>query len=103
MLCFKLSMPVVNSWNGKWTGANQCHALIRGEGRTKEFKEHTRKILEKKYFLHRFDDGWVARIEVSQVDKKEAMRIKRESVGFCGYDWMVDSIMDLGEIKWKGV
>lgn len=32
------------------------------------------------------------------VDSREAARMRKESKGFCGYNWMVDSIISYGEI-----
>ena len=96
-LCFELSMPNNNAWNGKWTGDEKCYAIIVN---TKQ-KERAREVLNKGYFRYNFGDGWVAGISVREVDAKEATRMKRKSVGFCGYNWMVDSIMECLEIKWK--
>ncbi len=33
-----------------------------------------------------------------EVDGKEARRVRKESKGFCGYDWMVDEIRQHGRI-----
>jgi len=40
-----------------------------------------------------------ASIGVKEVNSKEAKRLNRISTGFCGYDWMVDEIMNDGRIK----
>jgi hypothetical protein len=97
-LAFFLTMPGVNSWNGRWSGEGRRYVLIRGRGATKAFKAHTSAILERGYFSYNFGDGWVAGVEVREVTASEAAKLRRSSDGFCGYDWMVDSIMQDGEI-----
>ena len=94
LLCFKLSMPNIGSWNGKWTGERKFYAKVINFGRSKEADERAKAILAKGYYHYDFGDGWAAGISVSQVDAKEAARIRRKSSGFRGYDWMIESIKD---------
>ena len=96
LIVFELSMPNVGSWNGKWTGEKDYHARVRrfcGNDLPK-----AREILAKKSYDYNFGDGWRAEVDVMQVDSKEAARIRKKSVGFCGYDWMIDSIIHKGDI-----
>ena len=88
LLAFTLSMPNVGSWNGKWTAAGNLYARVISIGNKKRADE----ILAKNSFRYNFGDGWVAGISVKKVDAKEARRLRRESKGFCGYEWMIDSI-----------
>jgi len=90
-------MPNNNAWNGKWTGEDNLYVLVRSFN-TKNSKAIAMCILEKGYFQYSFGDGWVAAVSVDEIDSKEAMRLKRKSQGFCGYNWMVDSIIDFLEI-----
>ncbi len=91
---FTLSMPGVNSWNGKWSGDEKLYAVV------KTFREvPAREILDKRRFSYSFGDGWIAAVTVAEVDKAAARRIKKLSAGFCGYDWMIDSIIRHGSIK----
>lgn len=99
IICFTLSMPNVGSWNGKWTGSSNYYAITKNIGRTKKAIEKGEKILKEIYYIYDFGDGWTAKVSVSKVDAKEAANIRRKSNGFCRYDWMVDSILDIGEIK----
>ena len=85
---FELSMPSVGSWNGKWTAADDYHSIVRW----------VKPMPENDYYRHNFGDGWSAGISVKQVDSKEATKIRRKSKGFCGYEWMVQSILDNGKI-----
>jgi hypothetical protein len=54
--------------------------------------------LDGQTFSYSWDDGWRAAISVRKVDSTEARRLRRVSVGFYGYEWMVDSILLDGEI-----
>jgi hypothetical protein len=40
---------------------------------------------------------------VRAVDAKEARQIRKKSEGFCGYDWMIDSIKAIDEIDYNWV
>jgi len=57
------------------------------------------EILDKGYYRYDFGDGWAAGVTVRKVDTKEAGKIRRKTNGFCGYDWMVQSIQDHGKIQ----
>ncbi len=96
-LCFRLSMPNVGSWNGKWTGESNFYAIVKSF-QTKKSIVAAKTILEKKSYYYNFGDGWGASISVREVDGKEVRVIKRKTRGFCGYDWMVNSIVDCGRI-----
>lgn len=60
---------------------------------------HNGKQLAGGYFTYTFGDGWVAAVTVREVDAQTKRRLLKESEGFCGYDWMVDSILSHGKIK----
>ena len=96
-LSFELSMPNVASWNGTWSGEDRFYAIIVNfRGATAI--EKAIQIRDKGYFYYNFGDGWGAGISVREVDAKEAAKIRRRSQGFCGYNWMVDSILKDGRI-----
>ena len=109
ILAFKLSMPSNNSWNGKWTGQDKFYVKVRSfQGKRRI--ERAEKILNREtplgghperrgYYSYGFGDGWRAGVDVHIIDKSEAARLRRQSDGFCGYDWMVDSIIENLEIK----
>lgn len=90
-------MPGVGSWNGKWTGEDRVHAVVKNVGASKKAKEKYTKLLGD--YLYRWEDGWCARISVKEVDSAQARTLRKKSSGFCGYDWMINSIIDYGEIK----
>ena len=98
ILAFRLNMPGVSSWNGRWSGEGKDFVkvvTIRGKaGETKG-----RQILSEDSFNYSFGDGWLSRIDVEQVDSAMAARLRRHSAGFCAYDWMVDSIVKNGRIE----
>jgi hypothetical protein len=99
ILCFKLSMPTVGSWNGKWTGEGRPYLKLVNLGRTKKAVQLGESILAQGYFRYDFGDGWAAGITVKSVEPGEASKLKRKSAGFCGYEWMIDSIIAHGTIK----
>ena len=92
MIAFILTMPRNNSWNGKWTGDESLFCRIM-ENRSVPKEYHG------KDFQYDFGDGWVANVEVRKVDCKEANRMRKKSRGFCGYDWMIRSILANGYIE----
>lgn len=91
MVVFKLSMPNVGSWNNKWTGEGRCYARIRTD------KQVPKDVIGQS-FLYNFGDGWTACVEVEKVTNNVAKAIMKKSVGFSGYDWMIDSIIKYKEI-----
>lgn len=103
ILLFELTMPDVGSWNGKWSGAGRFYGKVVNIGRSKEAKDKGASILSDQPYRYRWDDGWSAGVKVSQVDAKEAARLRRvirkADEGFCGYDWLVDSIIHYGDIR----
>lgn len=94
LLSFTLSMPSNNSWNGKWSGEGNLYARVVNVG-----NPTARELVEKGYFYYNFGDGWAAGVTVKAIDGKEARRIRKESQGFCGYDWMIESIRSKGKIE----
>ncbi len=101
IIWFELSMPNVGSWNGRWSGEGRCDTRIRRFGRSKATKEQATKILAEGSYYYNFGDGWGATVSVREVTAAEANKIERKSVGFCGYDWMIDPIIRDGEILVK--
>jgi len=97
-LAFQLHMPNPPSWNGRWSGENRQHVIVKNLGRSQK-AERQAKELDGRVFCHHWDDGWTARIVVHVVDAAEARRLRRVSCGFSGYDWMVESILRDGEIR----
>ena len=101
ILAFVLTMPRNNSWDGKWSGAGRSYNIVRAVGSSRKAAEEAKRILATPRYTYSFGDGWVAAIQVREVDRGECDRLRRESCGFCGYDWMVNSIFDNGFIKIK--
>jgi len=91
ILSFTLSMPNVGSWNGKWTGESNLYARTRSFARSNVAKGQ--EILSKGHFRYNFGDGWSAAVAVKEVSSSDAAKIRKHSRGFCGYDWMIDSII----------
>ena len=93
-------MPNVGSWNGKWNGSNKKHFIIK-KFSNKIFNEKVQPLLndnDHKSFYYNFGDGWGANVCMEIIDSKEGMRRIKNSSGFCGYEWMIDSILENGKI-----
>lgn len=94
-VAFILSMPNRASWNGRWSGEDNVYARVKSFT-TKKAKEKAMGLIGNHYY--RWSDGWGANVKVKEVDAKEARRLSRVSQGFCGYDWMIDSLLLNGAI-----
>lgn len=82
---FELTMPNVGSWNGQWSGKDNKYTI-----ETKLTKDKMHLIGGS--FYYNFGDGWGANI---------TCRLKgteKPTKKFCGYEWMVRSIMNRGSI-----
>lgn len=97
-LAFVLSMPAVASWNGKWSGEGKLYVVVRSFGASVKGRERAQKALANAPYLYRWDDGWIAQVDVREVEPQEARRLTKASSGFCGYEWMIESILSHGKI-----
>ena len=91
MIAFELSMPNVGSWDEKWSQEGKC--FVRCYNQRKVPKEYWNNS-----FYYRWDDGWTACVTTRKITSAEAKKLKHMSKGFCGYDWMIESIIKHGEI-----
>lgn len=114
-LSFELTMPNKGSWNGKWSGEDRKYfrvvnlnnkladKILEGAVTTPIYEGFFSPVkvgdtAPRKNYYFSWDDGWGANIYVEQVHSKEAAKRRKNSAGFCGYDWMVDSIISYDEI-----
>ncbi len=86
-------MPGVASWNGRWSGEGKLYAVVR-----KVSDKKAAEILVKPYYSYGWSDGWRAAINVKKCEGHETRIIRKRSSGFCGYEWMIDSILVRGKI-----
>lgn len=93
MIAFVLTMPNRGSWNGRWSGENDLHAIVKTE-------RAVPKEIVGKSFYYTWDDGWSACVSVEKVECKEGNKLRQKSRGFCGYNWMVDSLIKKGRIEY---
>lgn len=108
---FELTMPNVGSWNGGWTGAEKRYYVIKSffinsRDRSGATTGTITALLDGKFwqsFYYNFGDGWGANVRMEIVDAKEAAKRQRQSAGFCGYEWMIDSILKYGTIQTRKI
>lgn len=93
LVAFRLTMPNVGSWDGKWSGSGGEYIRVR-----RLSTEAAAKIVNQNYYHYDFGDGWAAGVECKQVDYKQAAKYRKKSNGFRGYDWMIDEIIKYGKI-----
>lgn len=78
---FELSMPLNNSWNGKWSGEDNVYTVARTISGAK-FED-----LKPRY-TYSFGYGPVAVVRIREAEPRE-----KATNRFCGYEWMIDSIL----------
>lgn len=98
MIAFLLSMPGVGSWNGRWSGEGRVYAKVVSLGRSKDAGAREAAIIDGSPYRYDFGDGWAASVSARLIEPSEARKLRRQTAGFCGYDWMVDEIVDKGRI-----
>lgn len=92
MIVFELTMPNRGSWNDRWTGEKQRHFVF------KRNHDVPKEVIGKN-FIYNWDDGWTACVQVSKQPSDVVRKLQKISAGFCGYTWMVDSIIKKGKIE----
>lgn len=85
---FRLTMPGRSSWNGRWSGEARNYTLVR------EIEDDVMNKYDGRSWSYAWSDGWVANITARVVGPG----VLAKSDGFCGYDWMVVSILRYGKI-----
>lgn len=98
LISFELSMPGNNSWNGKWSGEGRKYVRIVNVGASKKAAAKYGALVQTGYFSYDFGDGWRAGVTVTEVDAVAARKLRKQSAGFCGYEWMIESIRYNGKI-----
>jgi hypothetical protein len=95
-VAFLLTMPNNNAWNGKWTGEGKCYARVRAYS-ARDLKERMGRLVGNHYY--NFGDGWGANVQVKIVTPEEKRKLLKATAGFCGYEWMIDSLIQHGRIQ----
>lgn len=93
MIVFELTMPNRGSWNGKWSQEERHFVRCYKE------KDVPIKYWDRDFYYY-WDDGWTACVSVKKVSYVEAKKLEKASDGFCGYDWMISSIIKCGKIQY---
>lgn len=99
ILCFELTMPNRGSWNGRWSGERDVHIITKTD---RQIGKKRIEELDGRSFYYSWDDGWGALVSCRVIDAAESRRLKKRNRGFCGYDWMVSSIIANDQIERPG-
>lgn len=99
ILLFELTMPNVGSWNGRWSGEKDVHIITKTD---RQIGKKRILELDGQSFYYNFGDGWGASIHCRIIDRSEAAKLRKHNKGFCGYDWMVRSIIYKNKIEYTG-
>lgn len=95
-LSFTLGMPGVNTWNGGWSGDGQLFVIVKTFRKPPQVEGEN---IAPCSYTYNFGDGWCASVDAEVIDAKKARQLRRKSQGFCGYEWMVEEILEFGRIK----
>jgi len=82
-------MPSRGSWDGKWSGEGKPYVVVRTMTTPPKLSRYS----------YDFGDGWAATVVVREVTSPAARKLRRDSLGFNGYDWMVEEIVKYGRIR----
>jgi hypothetical protein len=92
-------MPSRSSWNGRWGGEENYYAIVRSVPTGKKHTERANTLVGNGPYRYAFGDGWAAQVSVKLIEGAAVTKARKRSKGFCGYDWMVESILRHGEIR----
>jgi hypothetical protein len=67
-------------------------------GRSADAVAREGEIVSASPYRYDFGDGWAASVSARFVTAEEARALRKRSMGFCGYDWMVAEILTEGRI-----
>lgn len=101
LVSFELTMPNRASWNGRWSGEDRKYYVVKSLSNNILKKEWFERLLKdgRDSWYYRWEDGWGASVSLEVIGSGEARKRRKASAGFCGYNWMIDSIIARGEIK----
>lgn len=94
-------MPNRGSWNGQWSGQDRkYYAIKKLSSKYLKSKDHFNDLIEKgnDSWHYSWSDGWGANVKAEVINSAEAAKRRKQSSGFCGYEWMIDSILYYGSI-----
>jgi hypothetical protein len=98
-IVYEFSYVSIGSWNGKWSGEDNYYAVVKNWSKSATNANKAEEIVKGSPYTYNFGDGWVASVNVREVrDTSEARKLREKSAGFCGYEWMIESIEAHGRI-----
>lgn len=97
-VAFELSMPNNNAWDKRWSGDGKKYVRVLTVSDAKATRAKFEALAKAQHY-HDFGDGWTACVTVKEVTGGEKRKLVKASKGFCGYDWMIESLRSHGEIR----
>jgi len=96
LVSFELSMPGRSSWVTGPLTKGKLYCRIKNVGVSKKARAKWEKLIGHHHY--RWADGWAAQVTVREVTSTAARKLRKDSQGFCGYDWMIESLARFGAI-----
>lgn len=93
VIWFVLRMRNTPTWNGRWSGEGELYAK-----RVRMAPDKAEELLKEGSFFFRWSDGWSCSVDVVKPTPAEARAMAKKTRGFCGYEWMINSIVLYGQI-----
>jgi hypothetical protein len=93
VIWFVLRMRNTPTWNESWSGAGRLYAKRVNVPKTK-----AEELLKEGSFYFSWSDGWSCAVDVVKPSPAEARAMAKNTRGFCGYEWMINSILMYGKI-----
>lgn len=100
IVSWQLTMPNIGSWNGRWTGeSNKYYVIEKISDKYLKSKEHFKELLDtgSASWYYSWNDGWGANVRAEIIDAATARKRRKESKGFCSYEWMIQTIKYYGK------
>lgn len=79
-------------------GLSEAYVRLIALGRSQKASKRETEIVAGSPYFYSFGDGWAASVSARIVDATEARGLRKQSAGFCGYDWMIEEIRSHGRI-----
>ena len=95
MIVFELATMSMKERLRAWPENGQTHVIVK-------YDDEVPKRCLNVWYRYQDMEGELTRIHVYKLPSAKATSLANKSVGFCGKEWMVDSIIKYGRIQKHG-